>query len=45
MGSRGQSLSKLPEAINTLFQQLCKDKKEVGFVGLFCWEGRHVHEG
>ena len=29
--------------ISILVQQLYREE-EVGFVGLLCWEGRHVHE-
>ena len=39
MGSRGQGYRNCRRlAINTLVQQLCREE-EVGFVGMFCWEG------
>ena len=39
MGSRGQGYRNCRRmAINTLVQQLCRGE-EVGFVGMFCWEG------
>ena len=45
MGSKGQGYRNCQrKAINTLVQQLCREE-EVGFVGMFCWEGCYVHEG
>ena len=39
MGSRGHGYRNCQRvAINTLVQQLCKEE-EVGFVGMFCWQG------
>ena len=39
MGSRGQGyLNYQRMAINMLVQQLCREE-EVGFLGMFCWEG------
>ena len=39
MGSRGQGYRNCRrKAINTLVQQLCSEE-DVGFVGMFCWEG------
>ena len=39
MGSRGQRYQNCQRmAINTLVQQLCSEV-EVGFIGMFCWEG------